>query len=833
MTRELHVDESLIEQIGRRMCLREPNRQALETVAAYVSEHYDFYGRPAPFEGVIASATGVGKTYVMAAAIDYLSQSRGWTDFVIVVPGATIREKTIANFTPGAAKSLTRLLGVKTALITSENYNTPAMANVINDPGVVKVYVLTVQILLKPNEGLARRTHQFTEGLGGKLYGILKAREDLVVLADEHHLYYGPKFSEAVRGLNPKVLLGLTATPHKSTSEDEIIFRYPLAAAIGEKYVKTPVIVGRKDDRKDMQTKLLDGTTLLEYKEDAVAAYRLKQVDAPAVNPVMLVLARDTTEADKIANMLRDPSFKHGHYVDAVIQVDSSVTEKNEPAMWERLSKVENPDSHIRVIVSVRMLKEGWDVKNVYVLLSTQPSLSEVLTEQVLGRGLRLPFGKYTGIQMLDTLEIIAHDKFRTLLDRAGVLSEDFVSYRTRATIKTTDTGDPYLSRDEQETGRGLVEAAGADVGTQPETDGFVQISDLDSRETMGRDTRDVLARPAVTLRPDAPGIELPILRATRVGASFSLRDITDEAPFRELGRRLRVNPDVELRRMTVSAKRVRGVDGVERLQLVRTTAKDRVTTQVAVKLTVEWLREQLLQAMLASPSVSARKDQREIEKLAAQPLLDAFFDGLNGGADELLSAYLDRAIVRLVRLVNDEQHRLSSTAETEQVAIGRSFVPCRQNTRSYESDDVRDSFSRDTAYSGFRKSVMTSDWFDSEPERDVALLLDDDESAKWWLRLQNGDLPINWRRTGDGYNPDFLVSLADGERWIVEVKADNQMTTESVQRKRNAAKKWSNYVNTSPAFSAGPKWHYVLVSESDVRDANGSWAALRGLGGA
>jgi type III restriction enzyme len=828
----LDVDDALIEQISRRMGLREPNRQALETVAAYVSEHYDVREQPAPFEGVIDSATGVGKTYVMGGVIDYLAQHRGWSDFVIVVPGATIRKKTIENFTPGASKSLTRVLGVRTVLVTADNYNTPAMAQAINDPSVVKVYVLTVQILLKPNEGIARRTHQYTEGLGGQLYGLLKSRDDLVVLADEHHLYYGPRFSEAVRGLRPKVLLGLTATPHRATTEDEIIYRYPLAAAIGAKYVKTPVIVGRKDDRKDLLTKLLDGTTLLEYKEQAVIAYRARKPDAPAVNPVMLVLARDTGEADRIAAMLRDPSFKDGRYVDAVIQVDSSVTEKNEPAMWERLSRVEEPGSPIRVIVSVRMLKEGWDVKNVYVLLSTQPSLSDVLTEQVLGRGLRLPFGKYTGVQMLDTLEVVAHDRFRQLLDRAGVLNEEFVSYRTRAIVKTNDQGETYLSREEEEIGHGVVEEASSAVELPLSAPGTVQIGDLESREAVGAHTRHTLERAPVVLRPDSPTIVLPILRATKVGASFSLRDITDEAPFRELGRRLRVNPDSELRRMTVSAKRVRGADGVERMQLVRATAQDRVMTQAAVRLTTAQLRAQLLQAMLAAPAVSARREQREVERLAAEPLLDAFFDGLNGGADELLSAYLERAAARIVRLVNDEQHRLSSAAETEQVAVGRPFKPQRQNTRTEESDDPRAPFSRDVAYSGFAKSLMTADWFDSAPERDVALLLDDDAAVEWWVRLQIGDLPISWR-AGGGYNPDFLVSAAPDQRWIVEVKADNQMKTAEVSGKRAAAKRWANYVNTSPEFATGPRWAYLLVSESDVEDARGSWAALKGLGGA
>jgi len=39
------------------------------------------------------------------------------------------------------------------------------------------------------------------------------------------------------------------------------------------------------------------------------------------------------------------------------------------------------------------MLKEGWDVRNVYVIASMRPNISEILTEQTLGRGMRLPFG--------------------------------------------------------------------------------------------------------------------------------------------------------------------------------------------------------------------------------------------------------------------------------------------------------------------------------------------------------------------------------------------------------------------------------------------------------
>ena len=62
-----------------------------------------------------------------------------------------------------------------------------------------------------------------------------------------------------------------------------------------------------------------------------------------------------------------------------------------------QLEKLEEPDSPYRIVISVGMLKEGWDVKNVYVIASMRASVSELLTEQTLGRGMRLPFGGIYG----------------------------------------------------------------------------------------------------------------------------------------------------------------------------------------------------------------------------------------------------------------------------------------------------------------------------------------------------------------------------------------------------------------------------------------------------
>ncbi len=85
------------------------------------------------------------------------------------------------------------------------------------------------------------------------------------------------------------------------------------------------------------------------------------------------------------------------------------------------------------------------DVRNVYVIASMRSSVSEILTEQTLGRGMRLPFGAYTGIEILDTLEVVAHERYEELLRRAGVLNEAFVDYRTRAAVRLNAQGQQVV----------------------------------------------------------------------------------------------------------------------------------------------------------------------------------------------------------------------------------------------------------------------------------------------------------------------------------------------------------------------------------------------------
>jgi len=83
---DLQLFGDAIAEISARLDLRQPNTEAVQTLAAEVSQHYDVEDKGAPFEAVIDSATGVGKTYILAGAMELFVAAYGVRDFVIV-PG--------------------------------------------------------------------------------------------------------------------------------------------------------------------------------------------------------------------------------------------------------------------------------------------------------------------------------------------------------------------------------------------------------------------------------------------------------------------------------------------------------------------------------------------------------------------------------------------------------------------------------------------------------------------------------------------------------------------------------------------------------------------------
>lgn len=800
-------DEATLDAVAGALDLRAPNRDAIQTLAMRLSEHYA--ASQEPFEAVLDSATGVGKTFIMAGGIDYFAQL-GLRNFAIIAPGQTILQKTIDQFTEGTSKSLADRLVVspKPTVIHAGNFNTPMMRAVMDDPQRVKLYVFSVQSLIKPSTKVGRRTHEFHEGLGSEFYTYLDELGDLIVFADEHHCYYGPKFSQAVRDLTPLALVGLTGTPAKKTPPEQIIFRYPLLAAIADKLVKTPVVVGRRDERADDRTQLLDGARLLVAKQQTIVNY-CDHNGGEAFNAVMLVNCKDIAHAEEVGALVESDQFMGGAFTGRVLVVHSNQSDE----ALAKLDAVEQPGNPTRVIVQVGMLKEGWDVRSVYVIASLRASLSEVLTEQTMGRGLRLPFGSYTGWQMLDTLDILAHDQYEKVLKKAQALQQDFIDYRTVITTTIAMDGQTKATVDQQSVG---IDITTAEAGDQDggSANGAIRVVDQDTREQEAE-----IAAKLLVMRPDAPQITVPVTEATPVVVPFSLSMITDVNPCRELGRKLSAAGNDVLQRRILGAAVITGADGLRRTQLSTPSAADNISSKVELLPLVE-ARDRVVTEVRQRRVIPGRPGEGE----QVTRLINAVIEGAGDDAQELLSRFPSRIATEVALLVGEAATRAPKLQFTTSVAVVP-FNPKPQNERPDPSGDLIGKFKARQPYTGWKRCMFDQTWFDSEPERHLAVIIDAEETVQAWARLLIGDLPILWNGAQNAYNPDFLVTTTDGDAWIVEVKSNRDANTADVVAKRQAALEWVNTVNADSA--TGRRWHYLLATETDLKTASGSWATF------
>ena len=382
-----------------------------------------------------ALATGVGKTRLMGAFVSYLHLAHGINNFFVLTPNLTIYNKLITDFTPNTPKyvfkGIAEFATEPPEIITGEDYQYKA-GTLFDQLLRVKINIFNIsKINSEVRGGRTPRIKRLSEYIGESYFEYLAGRDDLVLLMDESHRYRASAGVRAINELKPVLGLELTATPFVETSRGAVPFRnviydYPLARAMADGFVKEPAVVTQKNFNPHQfnsaqleEIKLRDGIHMHENTKVALETYA-RQTGQRIVKPFLLVIARDTTHASQLVQWMQSEQFFDGRYKEKVIQVDSSRTGAEEDAMVQRLLAVENPDEPTEIVVHVNMLKEGWDVTNLYTIVPLRAANARILIEQSIGRGLRLPYGKRTGTTAVDRLSIVAHDRFQEIIDEAN-----------------------------------------------------------------------------------------------------------------------------------------------------------------------------------------------------------------------------------------------------------------------------------------------------------------------------------------------------------------------------------------------------------------------------
>ena len=270
---------------------------------------------------------------------------------------------------------------------------------------------------------------------------IVREVEEIAVFNDEAHHIHDPRMAWfksiqdihnqlKIKGGQLAFQLDVTATPRHSKSGSifvQTVADYPLVEAIHQNIVKHPVLPDSASQAKLVEKK---SSKFTEKYEDYLHLGYLEWKKAFAENEkagkkaVLFIMTDDTTNCDLVAEYLemRYPEFKnsvlviHTNRSGEILEKASGKDKELLDQLRRAANEIDQDDNPYKVIVSVMMLKEGWDVRNVTTIVGLRPysAPANILPEQTLGRGLRR---MYPEPELEEPLSVIGTDAFMKFVE--------------------------------------------------------------------------------------------------------------------------------------------------------------------------------------------------------------------------------------------------------------------------------------------------------------------------------------------------------------------------------------------------------------------------------
>jgi type III restriction enzyme len=434
----------------------------------------------------IKMATGSGKTKVMALAVawQYFNSVAEDLDdyarsFLIVAPNVIVFDRLRTDFAGGRIFHTDPIIPPELRIYWDVDCYMRDEPERARSHGAL--YLTNIQQLYERPTGVGDEPEAMTDVLGPKPAPAISEIGDfeerivargvpcLVVNDEGHHTHdEDSEWNNTIRRLHAQLPVGLSAqldfsaTPRyaKGGLFTWTVFDYPLKQAMIDNVVKRPMkgtTGGIKDQPSDIasvkyQAYLTAGVERWREYRDQLRPLKKK--------PILFVMLNSTAEADDVGDYLRvkypedfGSTLTHQEQL-LVIHTDRSgeVSKRDLDRAREVARRVDEGDSPVNAIVSVLMLREGWDVQNVTVIVGLRPfnAKANILPEQTIGRGLRLMFAglnaPYT--ERVDVIGNQAFLKFVERLERDEDIALDTFDLKEPLVITTVEVDQTKLDHD-------------------------------------------------------------------------------------------------------------------------------------------------------------------------------------------------------------------------------------------------------------------------------------------------------------------------------------------------------------------------------------------------
>jgi type III restriction enzyme len=864
-------------QIAQRLSLRRPQEEALRILAEVsgqmdwagnsdqaklIAQIRDAYPSVESFERdfpslCFALATGVGKTRLMGAFIAFLFLTGRSRNFFVLAPNTTIYDKLIDDFSkPTHPKYVFRGIAEfaqsPPIIVTGDTWEEgrgvrDQQRDLFAGDAVINIFNVDK---INKEKG---RIRSFRETLGESYFDYLSKLPDLVMLMDEAHRYRAKAAANAVYDLKPRLGLELTATPKAVGANARpfrnVIYSYPLGAAMADGYVKEPAVATRANFRREQFGRdelelmmLEDGATYHEHVKVELDLYA-RQSGRPKVHPFMLVVAEDTAHAKALRELLESDGFRQGAYKGRVVEVHSNQSSEESNEAMARLITLEH-DAETDIVIHVNKLKEGWDVTN----MPLRASASDIPTEQTLGRGLRLPYGARTGNEAVDTLTVIAHDRFDAVIQEAR---KDGSLVKLKE-IRIGDGGDV--------TGEARQVMVVPPVWEAPYTPASQNVAEPTSGYTPPSPEQAAAAATAVELigekyarslggiadlkRPEVQAQIARDVRAASLGAQGTLEGVLPQSQVEQLVAQIAASiadNSIEIPEIVVLPSREVNfwfddfnLTGLETIRFQ--PSSDRILirnlrdeSQRELARGTEGPREvrpenYIIRHLIDFPEIDYDSQADLLYKLAGQVI--ARLRTYLATEEDVEAAALEhgKALARFI-FEQMKQHYRETPVEYRAKRV-RAFKPLRPQqfgwsvSRQLPITQAADPLSSTPSFvfNGVKKSPYPFQKFDSDAERRLADALERMPAVIRWLRPASGQFDIEYEG-GRRYEPDFVVEAADA-KLIVEVKAERDLNDPVVLEKARAARAWVEHANGFAAEADGKTWGYAIIADRAITQA-------------
>ena len=875
--------EYTVDYISGCMSLRKPQKRSLKILADILDEVelakdidldkalrdvHDMYPTCSNFERdfmslTFALATGVGKTRLMGAFITYLYTQKGIKNFFVVAPNLTIYEKLKQDLgNPSSEKYVFRGIGCFKSmlpnLITGENYREKGMMGGFSD---VTINIFNIS---KFNRELGK-IRNLSEYLGTSYFNYLASREDMVVLMDESHHYRADKGLAAINELKPVLGLELTATPQveqgtKTVKFKNVVYEYPLSAAIKDGFTKTPYAMTRRDiadynftqDEIDKMM-LSDGISNHERVKERLKDYAINNGVEP-VKPFVLVVCKDTKHAEQVKAYISSSDFFDGKYADKTIILHSNQRGAEKDENVQLLLDVEKFTNPIEIVIHVNILKEGWDVNNLYTIIPLRTAASQTLREQTIGRGLRLPYGQRTGNRDVDALVITAHDKFEKIIAEAN---------KPDSLLKA---GNIIFAEDIEKSESVVVKPAYQEAVQQSLFDLGHFVAE---NETLSSDERQVLVKAAeqaskklidnyrVVGRENLPKVITSSIVEEVVGGEDIAEIVKRRTDFSDIMRRF-LGEEIDKQREIIES----GTMSIPQIKITRDNKAvyyfEHFTLDTTDFVYFPIPNDILLKNLVESGDVEVVKGKgldfnalnpmkTIVEEISKRPEVDydaccdLLYDLITTLFDAFAKKFTSDEIKNIVmcnkRSIADKIYdqmkkhfKCSEPNIVEEISGVSMYIYEPSYMRKIGEEPISvyttipDGDVPKCLFNGFKKALHPIYKFDSAPEKRFAIVCEQNEEVIKWLRPAAKQFNLFYGN-GQRYEPDFVVETSD-TMYLVEIKGEDKLNDENNLLKKQRAVRYCQVASVYASGHGLKQWKHLYIPSQQVQ-INSSFTML------